>query len=133
MDVKTAAVEAPDLLKRQVDYAKSVSGAFGDDRPAVFSALLVAQLLKGRVFSSSGRAKALRPEGLTNALSQLVDSGFFFQPKGVEQAAEELLRRGFHPPRTSVNKLLFDTFMKRRGMLTRNKEGGVWKYRLALP
>ncbi|MFH1106608.1 MAG: hypothetical protein V1787_01810 [Candidatus Micrarchaeota archaeon] len=132
MDLPSSA-NAPELLRRQVAFAKSASAEFGDDAREVFAALLVAQLLKGRAFSAGARRDAPRPAGLSGALMRLVDTGFFFQPKGVGDVADELSRRGTNAKRTSVNKLLCEDFMKRRGMLSRTRAEGKWKYRLALP
>lgn len=124
--------DVPELLKSQVDYAKKASDAFAENRQEIFEALLIAQLLKGRAFSLSAALKPT-PKGLSAAIMRLLDSGFFFQPKTVSEVAAELERRGTHAKRSSVNKLLCEDFMKKKGLLARSESGGLWRYRLALP
>jgi hypothetical protein len=124
--------DVPELLKAQVEYARKASLAFDANRQEIFGAVLAAQLLKGRAFSIAG-ARRPRPQGLSGAIMRLVDSGFFFQPKTVTEVSEELGRRGTRAARPSVNKLLCEDFMKRKGLLARSESGGLWRYRLALP
>lgn len=67
-------------------------------------------------------------KGLSGGIRLLIDNGFFESPHEYREVNEELKREGYHYPLTSISKVLSVNFSNSQKILTRIKEGNVWKY-----
>ena len=67
-------------------------------------------------------------KGLSGGINLLIKNQFFNSPKSVEETRVDLAREGYHYSRPSVDKLLRIDFVKNKKILTRIKEGKLWKY-----
>jgi hypothetical protein len=67
-------------------------------------------------------------KGLSGGIKYLISKGFLSTPKSVKEIQEEMKKEGYHYRYQSISKLLSVDFMKKRKVLTRIKENGIWKY-----
>lgn len=66
--------------------------------------------------------------GLMGGIQKLMDEKFLDSPKKVVEINEELKRNGYHYPAGSVDKILRVDLLRKRNVLTRVKEAGIYKY-----
>lgn len=66
--------------------------------------------------------------GLSGGIQYLISKGFLNTPKSVNEVQEELRKEGYHYRWESINKMLSIDFMRKRKLLRRIKENGIWKY-----
>lgn len=66
--------------------------------------------------------------GLQGGISLLLDENFFNTPKSKAEAREQLALKGYHHPEGAVQAALARDFMKKKRILTRRKEGKIYKY-----
>ena len=61
-------------------------------------------------------------------MQEIIEEGFFDTPKTVNEAKEELERKGHFGSKPRVDTTIRRDFFKRRKVLSRMKEGKSWKY-----
>lgn len=66
--------------------------------------------------------------GLKGGIALLVDKNFFSIQKSRDEIHKELARQGYHPAKSAMQTALNRDFMKKKRILTRIREGNVWKY-----
>jgi len=81
-------------------------------------------------FSEIKKAKPLVKgfEGLVGGISKLFLEGYFDKPRLVSEVKSELERIGYYYNLSSISKLLYVDFMKKRNLLTRIGKRGEWRY-----
>lgn len=66
--------------------------------------------------------------GLAGGIRFLIKNGFFNEPKTLKDVIDELKREGYHRSTSGVASTLSVTFTANQKILTRIKEGKIWKY-----
>ena len=66
--------------------------------------------------------------GLAGGLRLLIKNGFLNSPKDFKEIKEELKREGYHYSDAGIISTLTETFVKNKKILTRIKDGKLWKY-----
>jgi len=66
--------------------------------------------------------------GTNGGIRFLIDQGFFSQPRAVKEVLDELQKEGHYSSLQTVDAALRKEFVKRMKILTRVKDGKVWKY-----
>lgn len=66
--------------------------------------------------------------GLSGGIRLIIDNKFLNKPKDVSEIVSEMKRENFHYPKESIRKMLSADFTKKKRILTRIKEGKVFKY-----
>jgi len=83
----------------------------------------------GEIFSV--KKKSIRKDnmkGLSRGIYDMIQEGFFDEPKFVNEAMAELENKGHFGSKQRVDTTIRRDFFKRKGLLTRRKEGKNWKY-----
>ena len=66
--------------------------------------------------------------GLAGGIRFLIKNGFFNEPKTLKEVINELKREGYHRSTSGVASTLSVTFTANQKILSRIKEGKLWKY-----
>lgn len=66
------------------------------------------------------------PISITDILLKFKSEGFFNEGRTLGEINNELLKRGFHTPKSTLSALLI--FLVRRGLLKREQEDEQWRY-----
>ena len=66
--------------------------------------------------------------GLAGGIRFLIKNDFFNEPKMLKEVIDELKREGYHRSTSGVASTLSVTFTANKKILTRIKEGKIWKY-----
>lgn len=74
------------------------------------------------------KKKAETHEGLTGGINLLIEQGFFKKLVSVNEILDELKRENYIYSRQAVDIVLRRDFVKKKRVLTRIKEDGIWKY-----
>jgi len=67
-------------------------------------------------------------EGITGGLNFLIDSNRLDTPKSSKEIHEELKKEGYYYRKEAVDTILRRDFVGSKKILTRDKEGKIWKY-----
>lgn len=67
-------------------------------------------------------------KGLQGGINLLLEENFFITPKSKAETRKELAVKGYHHPEGAVQAALARDFMKKKRILTRIKDGKVYKY-----
>lgn len=67
-------------------------------------------------------------KGLSGGINLLINNNYFNELRSLGEVLEELKREGYHHSKGSLAKMLSVNFVKKKKILTRLKEGKVWKY-----
>ncbi len=67
-------------------------------------------------------------EGLNGGISLLIKNNFVDSPKSLREISTELEREGYYYGIAAIAKALSVDFMKKKKILTRVKDGQIWKY-----
>ena len=67
-------------------------------------------------------------KGLSGGIRFLIDNNFLNEPKTANEITAELKREGYHHSLASVSKMLGVNYTKKKKILNRIKEKGVWRY-----
>lgn len=66
--------------------------------------------------------------GLKGGIQLLINENFFSIQKSRDEIHKELARQGYHPAKSAMQTALNRDFMKKKRILTRIRDGNVWKY-----
>ncbi len=86
------------------------------------------QKIEKMLFTEKKPLKKSNYSGLSGGMRLLIDNGFFATPHEYREVNEELKREGYHYPLPSISKTLSVDFSNKQKVLTRIKEGTIWKY-----
>lgn len=67
-------------------------------------------------------------QGLQGGIMLLIGEKFFSTPKSKAETREQLAIKGYHHPEGAVQAALARDFMKKKRILTRIKDGKIYKY-----
>lgn len=67
-------------------------------------------------------------KGTSKGVQELIEEGFFNEPKKIKDVVEELSRKGYFSSRDIIDRIVRRDFFKRKKILTRIKEDKIWKY-----
>ena len=67
-------------------------------------------------------------KGIPKGVQEVISVGFFDTPKSVKQTKEELEKKGHFGSLQRIDTVIRRDFFKRKGVLTRVKEGNSWNY-----
>ena len=71
-------------------------------------------------------AHGRQPSGVTEAIIKLKSEGFFKEKRNLSDIKNELARKGFHYPTTTLSAILIH--LLRKGELGRLREDKQWRY-----
>lgn len=67
-------------------------------------------------------------EGLNGGINLLIKNDFLNSPKSLQEINSELKKEGYYYGLAAIAKALSVYFMKEKRILTRVKDGKIWKY-----
>ncbi len=67
-------------------------------------------------------------KGLTGGINFLIDSGFLKNLKSTKEVHEEMKKEGYIYRKEAVDTILRRDFVSKKKILTRAKDGNLWKY-----
>lgn len=85
--------------------------------------------LETKTGSSSEKVLNSTPlKGIPGGIKNIIEEGFFDTPKEIKLIVSELNLKGYFAPRETIDCTVRRDFFKNKGILTRIKKEGVWKY-----
>lgn len=66
--------------------------------------------------------------GLSGGIRLLIKNGFFKSPKSANEIKNELKREGYQNKIAPISKALSVNFTKKQKILSRIRDGNIWKY-----
>lgn len=86
--------------------------------------------LESVLLQTAGKRRLVlsKHEGLSGAITKLIQEGFLDTPKTRKEVQNDLKRQGYYYAAPAIHTALTRDFMKRKGILTRVGKKGKWQY-----